>query len=93
MQVKKQQVKLDMEQQTGSKSEKGSVKAVYCHPAYLTSMQRNTGLEEAKKSLSVGVVQLFIYNVCDFKNTYIKEISWKTRAKTNIKKFPRVFGS
>ena len=39
MQVKKQQLELDMEQQTGSKSEKESVKAVYCHPAYLTYMQ------------------------------------------------------
>ena len=39
MQVKKQQLKLDMEQQTGSKSEKEYVKAVYCHPAYLTYMQ------------------------------------------------------
>ena len=32
-------VKLDMEQQTGSKSEKEYVRAIYCHPAYLTSMQ------------------------------------------------------
>ena len=39
MQVRKQQLELDMEQQTGSKSGKESVKAVYCHPAYLTSMQ------------------------------------------------------
>ena len=39
MQVKKQQLALDMEQQTGSKSGKGYIKAVYCHPAYLTSMQ------------------------------------------------------
>ena len=40
MQVKKQQLELDMEQQqTGSKSGKEYVKAVYCHPAYLTSMQ------------------------------------------------------
>ena len=39
MQVRKQQLELDMEQQTGSKSEKEYVKAVYCHPAYLTSMQ------------------------------------------------------
>ena len=38
MQVKKQQLELDMEQQTGSKSEKEYVKAVYCHPAYLTYM-------------------------------------------------------
>ena len=40
MQVKKQQLELDMEQQTGSKLGKEYVKAVYCHPAYLTSMQR-----------------------------------------------------
>ena len=39
MQVKKQQLELDMEQQTGSKSGKEYLEAVYCHPAYLTSMQ------------------------------------------------------
>ena len=39
MQVKKQQLELDMEQQTGSKQEKENIKAVYCHPAYLTYMQ------------------------------------------------------
>ena len=39
MQVKKQQLELDMEQQTGSKLGKENAKAVYCHPAYLTSMQ------------------------------------------------------
>ena len=39
MQVKKQQLELDMEQQTGSKLGKEYVKAVYCYPAYLTSMQ------------------------------------------------------
>ena len=39
MQVKKQQLELDMEQQTGSKSGKEYLKAVYCHPAYLTYMQ------------------------------------------------------
>ena len=38
MQVKMQQLELDMEQQTGSKSGKEYVKAVYCHPAYLTYM-------------------------------------------------------
>ena len=37
--VRKQQLELDMEQQTGSKQEKEYVKAVYCHPAYLTYMQ------------------------------------------------------
>ena len=39
MQVKKQLLELDMEQLAGSKSEKEEVKAVYCHPVYLTSMQ------------------------------------------------------
>ena len=39
MQVRKQQSELNMEQQTGSKSEKEFVKAVYCHPVYLTYMQ------------------------------------------------------
>ena len=39
MQVKKQQLELDMEQQTGSKQGKEYVKAVYCHPAYLTYVQ------------------------------------------------------
>ena len=39
MQVRKQQLELDMEQQTGSKQEKEYVKAVYCHPVYLTYMQ------------------------------------------------------
>ena len=39
MKVKKQQLEQDMEQQTGSKSGKEYVKAIYCHPAYLTYMQ------------------------------------------------------
>ena len=39
MQVRKQQLELDMEQRTGSKLGKEYVKAVYCHPAYLTYMQ------------------------------------------------------
>ena len=39
MQVRKQQLELDMEQQTGSKLEKEYIKAVYCHPDYLTYMQ------------------------------------------------------
>ena len=38
MQVRKQQLELDMEQQTGSKSKKEYVMAVYCQPAYLTYM-------------------------------------------------------
>ena len=46
-----------MEQQTGSKSRKEYIKAVYCHPAYLTYMQnimRNTGLEEAQAGIQIA---------------------------------------
>ena len=39
MQLKKQQLELKMEQRTGSSLGKGYVKAVYCHPVYLTYMQ------------------------------------------------------
>ena len=43
MHVKREQLELDMEQQTGSKLGKEYVKAVYCHPAYLTYMQSTSG--------------------------------------------------
>ena len=39
MQIKKQQLEVDMEQQTGSTLGKEDSKTVYCHPAYLTFMQ------------------------------------------------------
>ena len=39
MHLRKQQLELDMEQRTGAKLGKEYIKAVYCHPAYLTSMQ------------------------------------------------------
>ena len=58
MQVKKQQLKLDMEQQTGSKLGKEYVKAVYCHPAYLAYMQRyimwNARLDEAQVGIKIA---------------------------------------
>ena len=57
MQVRKQQLELDMEQQTGSKQEKEDVKAVCCDPAYLTYMQsimRNAGLEEAQAGIKIA---------------------------------------
>ena len=57
MQVKKQQLELDMEQQTGSKSGKEYVKAVYCHPAYLTYMQSAScemELEEAQAGINIA---------------------------------------
>ena len=56
MQVKKQQLEPDMKQQTGSKQGKEYIKAIYCHPAYLTSMQsmRNAGLDEAQAAIEIA---------------------------------------
>ena len=54
MQVRKQQLELDMEQQTGSKSGKENVKAVYCHPAYLTYIMRTAGLEETQAGIKIA---------------------------------------
>ena len=56
MQFKKQQLKLDLEQQTGSKSGKEYVKAVYCHPAYLTPMQSTSWetLDEAQTEIKIA---------------------------------------
>ena len=57
MQVMKQQLELDMEQQTGSKSGKEFIKPAYCHPAYLNLyaeyIMRNTGLEEAQAGIKI----------------------------------------
>ena len=57
MQVKKQQLELDMEQQTGSKLGKEYVKAVYCHPDYLTYMQSTSWemLDWMKHKLESGL--------------------------------------
>ena len=59
MKVKKQQLELDMEQQTGSKLGKEYVKAVNCHPAYLTYMQSTSWetlgwMEEAQAGIKIA---------------------------------------
>ena len=56
MQVRKQQLELDMEQQTGSKSGKEYVKAIHCHPAYLYAKEimQNTGLHEAQAGIKIA---------------------------------------
>ena len=61
MQVKKEQLELDMEQQTGSKSGKEYVKSVYCHTAYLTQFNfyaeyiiQNIGLVEAQAGIKIA---------------------------------------
>ena len=55
--VRKQQLELYMEQQTGSKLGKEYIKAVYCHPAYLTYAEysrRNAGLDEAQAGIKIA---------------------------------------
>ena len=57
MQAKKQHFKPDMEQQTGSKSGKEHIKAVYCHPSYLTYVEYimwNAGLDEAQAGIKIS---------------------------------------
>ena len=59
MQVRKQQLELDMEQQTGSKLGKEYIKAVYINPAYLTYMQSTSwetlaGLEETQAGIKIA---------------------------------------
>ena len=58
MQAKKQQLEPDMEQRTGSKLEKENVKAIYCHPAYLTYMEKyimwNAGLGESQAAIKIA---------------------------------------
>ena len=64
MQVKKQQLELDTKQQTGSKLGKEYVKAVYCHPAYLTYMQSTSCemLDWKKHNLESKIVRRNINN-------------------------------
>ena len=57
MHFKKQQLELVMERRTGSKSGKGYVKAVYCHPAfnlYAEYIMRNAGLNEAQAGIKIS---------------------------------------
>ena len=55
MQVKKQLLELNMEQRTSSKLRKEYVKAVYCHPAYLTYMQSTSCEMLAKENEKAGL--------------------------------------
>ena len=69
MQVKKQQLELDVEQQTGSKSGKENVKAVHCHPAYLTSMQSTSWempgwMKHKLQSRLLGEISVMSSQIC-----------------------------
>ena len=58
MQIKKQHLELDIEQQTGSKLRKEYVKAIYCHPAFLIYMQSTSWemsrLDEAQAGIKIA---------------------------------------
>ena len=56
MEIRKQQLELDMEQQTASKQEKEYIKAVCCHPLdlYAENIMRNTGLEEGQAEIKTA---------------------------------------
>ena len=57
MRVRKQQLEVDMEQQTGSKQEKEYIKAIYCHclfNLYAEYIMRNAGLEEAQAGIKIA---------------------------------------
>ena len=67
-QVKKQQLELDMEQWTGSKLAKEYVKAVYCHPAYLTYSEyimKNARLDEAQGGIKIAERNVNNYRYAD----------------------------
>ena len=81
MQVRKQQLELDMEQQTGSKLEKGYMKTDYCQPTYLTYMQeyimRNVELDEAQAGIKIArrnINNLRYVDDADLKNSGKEEL-------------------
>ena len=85
MQVRKQQLELDMEQQTGSKWEKEYIKAVSCYPAYLTYMQsmyvmRNAGLEKAQAGIKIAR-----RSISNFR--YAHDTSLMTESEEELKSF------
>ena len=98
MQVKKRQLKLgDREQQTGYKSGKEYVKAVYCHPIYLTYMrarldEAQTGIKIASRNISnfryADGTTLMAESEDDLKSLLmkVKEGSEKVGLKLNIQK-------
>ena len=99
MWVKKQQLELDMEQQTGSKSGKEYIKNVYCHPDYLTYAEyimRNAGLDEAQAEVKIAwrsVNNLRWYHPYGRKRREVKVLleedergEWKSWLKTNMQK-------
>ena len=79
---------LDMEKQTGSKQEKEYIKAVYCHPAYLTNAEyitRNTGLDEAQAGIKIARRYINNLRYAD-DTTLLEEIPLLVKAGSTQKK-------
>ena len=100
MQVRKQQLELDMEQQTHSKLGKEYIKAVYCHPAYylICNIMQNAGLDEAQAGIKISGRNINIIRYADDTTSTaeneelksllmkVKEESEKAGLKLNIQK-------
>ena len=80
MQVRKQQLELNMEPQTGSKQEREYGKAVYCHPAYLTYIQNTSceipGLDEVQAGIKTAR-----RNINNLRYTYDTTLMQKAKKK------------
>ena len=84
MQVKKQQLELDMEQQTGSKLGREYVKAVYCYPAYLTYM-KSKSWEMLELDESQAGIRIAGRNVNNLR--YEDDTSLMAESKEELKSF------
>ena len=90
MQVKKQQLEPDMEQQTGSKLGKEYIKAVYCHPAYLTYMESTSHkmlgwMKQRLESRLPG--EILIAQICRWHHPYDRK---RRRTKERLDEGERV---
>ena len=83
MQVRKQQLELDMEQQTGSKQGKEYVKAVYCHPAYLTYMQSTSCEFTSEPDEAQARIKIAGRNINNFR--YAEDTTLMPESKEELK--------
>ena len=95
MQVKKQKLELDMEQQTGFKLGKEYVKAVYCHPTYLTYMQSTScemlGCPRWNQECQENIKNLKYADNTTFKGESKEELrSLLMKVKVKVKSLSRV---
>ena len=83
MQVKKQQLELDMEQQTGSRSGKEYIKAAYCHPVYLTYMQSTSCMQNARLNEVQAGIKIAGRNINNLR--YADDTTLMAESKEEIK--------